>query len=64
MVISSHIEVLSKLPKVESTGEVKILRSLYNTVESRVRGLETIYAEITRGIWNRYHTNLESEHGI
>ena len=29
MVISSHIEVLTKLPKVESIGEVKKLRSLY-----------------------------------
>ena len=40
MVISSHIEVLTKLPKVESIGEVKKLRSLYDTVESHVRGLE------------------------
>lgn len=40
MVISSHIEVLTKRPKVESIGEVKKLRSLYDTVESHVRGLE------------------------
>ena len=40
MVISSHIEVLTKLPKVESISEVKKLRSLYDTVESHVRGLE------------------------
>ena len=40
MVICSHIEVLTKLPKVESIGEVKKLRSLCDTVESNVRGLE------------------------
>ena len=42
IVISSHIEVLTKLPKVESMGEVKKLRSLYDTVESHVRGLESM----------------------
>ena len=42
MVISSHIEVLTKLPKMESIGEVKKLRSLYDTVESHVRGLESM----------------------
>ena len=40
MVISSHIEVLTKRPKVESIGEVKKFRGLYDTVESHVRGLE------------------------
>ena len=40
MVISSHIEMLTKLRRVESVGEVKKLRSLYDTVESHVRGLE------------------------
>ena len=40
MVISKHNEVLTKLLKVESVGEVKKLRSLYDTVESHVRGLE------------------------
>ena len=38
MVISSHIEVLTKLPKVESIGKVKKLRSLYDAVESHFRG--------------------------
>lgn len=33
MVISSHIEVLTKLPKVESIGEVKKLRSLYTKLK-------------------------------
>ena len=42
IVISSHIEVLTKLPKVESINEVKKLRSLYDTVESHVRGLESM----------------------
>ena len=42
IVISSHMEVLTKLPKVESISEVKKLRSLYDTVESHVRGLESM----------------------
>ena len=42
MVISSHMEVLTKLPRVESISEVKKLRSLYDTVESHVRGLESM----------------------
>ncbi len=36
------MEVLTKLPKVESISEVKKLGSLYDTVESHVRGLESM----------------------
>ena len=42
VVISSHMEALTKIPKVPSTSEVKRLRSLYDRVESRVRGLESM----------------------
>ena len=42
VVISSHMEALTKTPKVASTSEVKRLRSLYDTVESHVRGLESM----------------------
>ena len=42
VVISSHMEALTKVPKVASTSEVKRLRSLYDTVESHVRGLESM----------------------
>ena len=42
VVISSHMEALTKIPKVASTSEVKRLRSLYDTVESHVRGLESM----------------------
>ena len=36
------MEALTKIPKVASTSEVKRLRSLYDTVESHVRGLESM----------------------
>ncbi|XP_068756263.1 uncharacterized protein [Montipora capricornis] len=36
------MEVLTKIPKVASTSEVKRLRSLYDTVKSHVRGLESM----------------------
>ncbi|XP_068670957.1 uncharacterized protein [Montipora foliosa] len=42
VVISSHMEALTKIPKVASASEVKRLRSLYDTVESHVRGLESM----------------------
>ena len=42
VVISSHMEALTKIPKVAFTSEVKRLRSLYDTVESHVRGLESM----------------------
>ena len=42
MVISSHMEALTKIPKITSISEVKRLRSLYDTVESHVRGLESM----------------------
>ena len=42
VVISSHMEALTKIPKVASTSEGKRLRSLYDTVESHVRGLESM----------------------
>ncbi|XP_068761955.1 uncharacterized protein [Montipora capricornis] len=42
VVISSHMEALTKIPKVASTSEVKRLRSLYDTVESHVRELESM----------------------
>ncbi|XP_068742363.1 uncharacterized protein [Montipora capricornis] len=42
VVISSHMEVLTKIPKVASTSEVKRLRSLYDTVESHVRELQSM----------------------
>ena len=56
MVISSHIEVLTKLPKVESIGEVKKLRSLYDTVESHVRGLEGM--EISSEMYGCFLTTI------
>ena len=74
IVISSHMEVLTKLPKVESISEVKKLQSLYDTVESHVRGLESM--EISSEMYgcfltpivisDRYHTkfgigDMESE---
>ena len=42
VVISSHMEALTKIPKVASTSEIKRLPSLYDTVESHVRGLESM----------------------
>ena len=42
VVISSNMEALTKIPKVASTSEVKRLRSLHDTVESHVRGLESM----------------------
>ncbi|XP_068738177.1 uncharacterized protein [Montipora capricornis] len=42
VVISSHMKALTNIPKVASTSEVKRLRSLYDTVESHVRGLESM----------------------
>ncbi|XP_068692506.1 uncharacterized protein [Montipora foliosa] len=42
VVISTHMEALTKIPKVASASEVKRLRSLYDTVESHVRGLESM----------------------
>jgi len=34
------MEALTRIPKIMSVSEVKLLRSLYDTVESHVRGLE------------------------
>ena len=42
IVISSHMEALTRIPKIMSISEVKRLRSLYDTVESHVRGLESM----------------------
>ena len=36
------MEALTRIPKIMSISEVKRLRSLYDTVESRVRGLESM----------------------
>ena len=36
------MEALTKIPKVASTSEVKRRRSLYDTVESHVSGLESM----------------------
>ena len=36
------METLTRTPKVESSGNVKDLRSLYDRVESNIRGLESV----------------------
>ncbi|KAL9969544.1 hypothetical protein ACROYT_G021769 [Oculina patagonica] len=42
VIISSHMEALTKIPKITSIHEVKRLRNLYDTVESHVRALESL----------------------
>ena len=42
IVISSHMEALTRIPKIMLIREVKRLRSLYDTVESHVRSLESM----------------------
>lgn len=42
IVISSHMEALTKIPKITEIGDVKRLRNLYDLVESHVRGLESV----------------------
>ncbi|XP_029179733.2 uncharacterized protein LOC114947235 [Acropora millepora] len=56
VVISSHMEALTKIPKVASTTDVKRLRSLYDTVESHVRGLESM--EIYSKMYNCFLTPI------
>ena len=61
VLISSHMQALTKIPKVASTSEVKRLRSLYDTVESHVRGLESmeISSEIYGCFFNTdYHAEI------
>ncbi|XP_068684929.1 uncharacterized protein [Montipora foliosa] len=40
--ISSHMEALTKIPKITSIHEVKRLRNLYDTVKSHMRSLESL----------------------
>ena len=40
--ITGHMETLTRTPKVESSGNIKDLRSLYDQVESSIRGLESV----------------------
>ena len=54
--ISSHMEALTKIPKVASTSKVKWLRSLYEPVESHVRGLE--YIEISSEMYGCFLTPI------
>lgn len=56
MVISSQMEALTKIPKITSISEVKRLRSLYDTVESHVRGLESV--EISPDIYGCFLTPI------
>ena len=50
IVISSHMEALTRIPKIMSISEIKRLRSLYDTVESHLRGMESI--EISPDIYD------------
>ena len=42
LVISSHMEALTKIPRITAIHEVKGLHNLYDTVESHVCGLECV----------------------
>ena len=42
VIITGHMETLTRTPKVESSGNIKDLRSLYDRVESNIRGLESV----------------------
>ena len=50
------MEALTKIPKVISMSEVKRLRSLYDTVESHVRGLESL--EISSDMYGCFLTPI------
>ena len=55
-VISSHMEALTKIPKITSIHEVKRLRNLYYTVESHMRSLESL--EISQETYGCFLTPL------
>ena len=56
IVISSHMEALTKIPKITSIHEVKRLRNLYDTVESHMRSLESL--EISQEMYGCFLTPL------
>ncbi len=49
VVISSHMEALTKIPKIASGSEIKKLRHLYDVVKANVSGLESM--EITSDMY-------------
>ena len=55
LVISSHMEV-TKIPRITAVHEVKRLRNLYDTVESHVRGLESL--EISQEMYGCFPTPI------
>ncbi|XP_068735432.1 uncharacterized protein [Montipora capricornis] len=56
IVFSSHMEALTKIPKIKSIHEVKRLRNLYDTVESYMRSLESL--EISQEMYGCFRTPL------
>ena len=56
MIISSHMEALTKIPKITAIQDVKRLRSLYDTVESHARGLEGL--EISQEMYGCFLTPI------
>ena len=54
VVISSHMEALTKIIKIASGSEIKKLRHLYDVVEANVRGLESM--EITSDMYGCFLT--------
>ncbi len=54
VIISSHMEALTKIPKIMTIHEVKRLCNLYDTVESHVRALESL--EISQEMYGSFLT--------
>ena len=57
IVISSHMEALTKIPKITSIHEVKRLRNKCDTVESHIRSLES-FLEISLEMYGCFLTPL------
>ena len=56
LVISSHMEALTKIPRITAVHEVRRLRNLYDAVESHVRGLESL--EISQEMYGCFLTPI------
>ena len=56
LVSSSHMEALTKIPRITAIHEVKGLHNLYDTVESHVCGLESL--EISQEIYGCFLTPI------
>ena len=56
MIISSHMEAFTKIPKITGIQNVKRLGSLYDTVESHARGLESL--EISQEMYGCFLTPI------